>query len=109
MKNHDSIPSGTTLPYFCSSCSRWFVAFGAVAAGDILCMCGAPLQQRPMLRGLYEVRPAASEDEIPTNPGHGPIPKEPDVGYGASHGYDASHGGPTGPGDAPADVAEGTL
>ena len=32
------------------------------------------------------------------------IPKEPDHGYGASHGYDVTHGGPSGPGDAAADV-----
>ncbi len=27
---------------------------------------------------------------------------EKDAGYGESHGYSKSHGGPTGPGDAPA-------
>jgi len=27
---------------------------------------------------------------------------EKDVGFGASHGYEKSHGGPSGPGDAPA-------
>jgi hypothetical protein len=27
---------------------------------------------------------------------------EKDLGFGQSHGYDAQHGGPTGPGDAPA-------
>src|SRR5262249_16630145 len=27
---------------------------------------------------------------------------EPDLGYGESHGYGPAHGGPTGPGDAPA-------
>lgn len=30
------------------------------------------------------------------------LPKEPDLGYGESHGYGPAHGGPTGPGDAPA-------
>jgi hypothetical protein len=29
-------------------------------------------------------------------------PVEPDKGYGQSHGYAAGHGGPSGPGDAPA-------
>jgi hypothetical protein len=27
---------------------------------------------------------------------------EKDLGFGQSHGYDSQHGGPTGPGDAPA-------
>lgn len=30
----------------------------------------------------------------------GPVPR--DLGYGASHGYDETHGGPSGPGDEPA-------
>jgi hypothetical protein len=30
---------------------------------------------------------------------------EKDLGFGPSHGYDAEHGGPTGPGDAPAKPA----
>jgi hypothetical protein len=47
-----------------------------------------------------------AEESRVTSPGRGPMPKEPDHGYGASHGYDVTHGGPTGPGDAPADVDE---
>jgi hypothetical protein len=32
---------------------------------------------------------------------------EPDSGYGASHGYAPGHGGPSGPGDVPADEVDG--
>ena len=32
------------------------------------------------------------------------VPPEPDKGYGKSHGYGPPHGGPTGPGDAPAKI-----
>jgi hypothetical protein len=38
-----------------------------------------------------------------------PVPKEHDLGYGASHGYDQTHGGPTGPGDAPAKSTDGAT
>jgi hypothetical protein len=31
-----------------------------------------------------------------------PEEKQPDEGYDESHGYGPAHGGPTGPGDAPA-------
>jgi len=31
------------------------------------------------------------------------VGREPDLGYGESHGYGPAHGGPSGPGDAPAD------
>jgi len=31
---------------------------------------------------------------------------QPDAGYEQSHGYGPSHGGPTGPGDAPATGVE---
>jgi hypothetical protein len=96
------------ISYRCTSCSRCFVALDEEVAGQILCACGAPLSAGPLPRGVYELRSSVSVDARATNPGHAPIPKEPDIGYGASHGYDATHGGPTGPGDAPARV-EGTL
>jgi hypothetical protein len=106
MKNYNSMPARATIPYCCSSCSRCFVVFGTVVAGEILCSCGAPLWQRPLLRGRYELWPSAPDEDRPTDPCDAPTPKESDLGYGASHGHDASHGGPTGPGDAPADVTE---
>lgn len=31
-----------------------------------------------------------------------PAKTQPDAGYGKSHGYGPAHGGPSGPGDAPA-------
>jgi hypothetical protein len=35
-----------------------------------------------------------------------PEEHQPDKGYEESHGYGPSHGGPTGPGDAPAKLPE---
>jgi hypothetical protein len=39
----------------------------------------------------------------PTKPSK--IPGQKDQGYDESHGYGPGHGGPSGPGDAPADPA----
>lgn len=96
----------TAVSYRCSSCARCFLDFGEVGGGEIFCACSAPITPQPLLRGLYELRSGVSEEARATSPGRPPIPKEPDGGYGASHGCDVTHGGPTGPGDAPADVPE---
>jgi hypothetical protein len=56
------------------------------------------------LRARAKDAPAAPAH--PAADGAPPIPEEKDLGYTASHGYDATHGGPTGPGDAPAGAAE---
>lgn len=88
--------------YRCTSCSRCYVAFGRERAAQILCACGAPLAPIDLPRGAYELRSRAPIDAAATNPGRPPTPSESDVGYGASHGYPPSSGGPTGPGDAPA-------
>lgn len=39
---------------------------------------------------------------LPKRPSHTDESVEKDAGFGPSHGYPQSHGGPTGPGDAPA-------
>ncbi len=94
------------LAYRCSVCERCFIAVDAPAEGDLRCACGAPLTPRSLPLGLYELRlplpplekaPVAAAEPEPAREEH-----EHDLGYGASHGYDATHGGPSGPGDAPA-------
>jgi hypothetical protein len=69
-------------------------------------MSGAEL--RRSLLGRSSKQPPVSDATTPPRPAvvpTAPIPPEQDVGFGASHGYDPTHGGPTGPGDAPAKVA----
>lgn len=106
MNDVDLTARASAVSYRCSSCSRCFLDFGEVGSGEILCSCGSPVTAQPLSRGLYELGSAVSEGARATSPGRTAIPKEPDGGYGASHGYDVTHGGPTGPGDAPADVPE---
>jgi hypothetical protein len=91
-----------TISYRCSSCARCYIALDEEAATQILCACGAPLSAGPLPRGIYELRSPVSIDARATNPGRPPVPKESDLGYGALHGYGPAHGGPSGPGDAPA-------
>jgi hypothetical protein len=53
--------------------------------------------------GKYEIQPSDASSGHKKRPAkQGPAHAEDDLGYGASHGYGPSHGGPTGPGDAPA-------
>lgn len=106
MSELESMAHGPARSYRCSSCSRRFLAFGEEAGRKIFCACSAPLVAHALPRGLYELHSSTAEGARATSPGSAPMPKEPDVGYGASHGYDVAHGGPSGPGDAPADVPE---
>ena len=109
MTHVDSTTRETAVSYRCSSCSRNFLDFGGSGKGESTCGCGAPLTRHALSHGLYELRATEAEEPRTTSPGQTPIPKEPDKGYGASHGYDVTHGGPSGPGDAPADVPEGST
>ena len=45
---------------------------------------------------------------LPKRPSQNDETMEKDSGFGASHGYSQTHGGPTGPGDAPAKPAPKT-
>jgi len=90
MHRHGPTPGRITTPSCCSRCSRCFVTFGKAAAEEILCVCGAPLEQRPLSHPFYQLLPLGDE----------PDPERPDVEF------DASHRDPTEPGDAPVDVAE---
>jgi hypothetical protein len=66
-------------------------------------------EMRRTLLGRLTKQPAAGDATTPPRPAvvpAAPISPEHDVGFGASHGYDATHGGPTGPGDAPAKIAK---
>ena len=96
----DPMPDCPPVTYRCNGCSRCFVAVDEGVTGQILCACGAPLTAGPLPRGIYELRSHLPLDARATTPGR--APREPDGGYGASHGYGPSHGGPSGPSDAPA-------
>ena len=85
-----------------------------VALGAGLALLFAPMSgiemRRTLLGRAASKQPAVSGATTPPRPAvvtPAPIPPEHDVGFGASHGYDATHGGPTGPGDAPAKIAKG--
>jgi hypothetical protein len=99
-------PSRPSTPYYCSSCSRCFIAYRNSAADNLVCACGAVLAPGSLPRGVYELRSAVPDDSRVTNPAlpssSAGISTEADLGYGKSHGYGPAHGGPTGPGDAPA-------
>ena len=106
MNDSDTTSRGPVVSYRCSSCSRSFIDFGETCSGELVCACGEPLAPHALPRGLHELGVPVAHRAERSTPGRGSIPKEPDLGYGASHGYDVTHGGPTGPGDAPADVTE---
>ena len=109
MNHPDTTSRGPAVSYRCSSCSRSFIDFGETCSGEFVCACGAPLAPQALPRGLHELGVAVSHQAEKASSGRGSIPKEPDLGYGASHGYDVTHGGPSGPGDAPADVPDETT
>jgi hypothetical protein len=108
---HTPTTSRPATPYYCSNCSRSFIAYRNTEAGNIVCSCGAVLEPGSLPRGVYELCSPVSEDSRVTKPAlpsiSPGISTEADLGYGKSHGYGPSHGGPTGPGDAPAGEVEG--
>lgn len=94
--------------YTCENCFRRCVSVRERgAAGEPRCLCGAVLDSVALPVGVYEivdVSAPTSSAKPPRVEEPGPdIQQEADVGYGKSHGYAPGHGGPTGPGDAPAD------
>jgi hypothetical protein len=101
-------PRGATERAFaCTACTKTYLFVSGSAKAPSTCSCGAPLRHAPLPAGTYEIvvhaqdtvtAPIARE---PTAPELSP-PQERDLGYGESHGNAPGHGGPTGPGDAPA-------
>jgi hypothetical protein len=85
------------------------------AMSPLRCACGSELVAAGLPGGIYEIRRSQrTPRRRPRAPLTRPLlPHEPDLGYGESHGYGPAHGGPTGPGDAPAeeglDEAGGSL
>jgi hypothetical protein len=110
MNSEDLQASQPSTPYHCSNCSRCFIAVTGAAADELVCVCGARLVPESLPRGIYELRSMVPDDSRTTSPSlptSSPgIPQEADLGYGKSHGYGPAHGGPTGPGDAPASGEE---
>jgi hypothetical protein len=84
------------------------------------CVCGARIEPAAFASGVYEVRRSRRasrrrpREALPYGRGAGMgagdaaslAQREPDLGYGESHGYGPAHGGPTGPADAPAPAPE---
>jgi len=93
MHRHGPTPGRITTPYCCSRCSRCFVTFGKAAAEEILCVCGAPLEQRPLSHPFYQLLPLGDD------------PDEPDVEFDEVPGLEAARGDLTGPGDASVESA----
>jgi hypothetical protein len=89
-----------TEVYVCEDCSKRY----AVVPGDglgavgMMCTCGGDLIPVPLEPGVYELEGSRRSPKG----GQGSDAREADLGYNESHGYGPSHGGPTGPGDAPA-------
>jgi hypothetical protein len=106
MNESDLMACRPGISYQCARCCRCFVAWGGVDPGEAVCICGEPLLERWLASGLYELLLPAQTSRFSTTSGRAmdgdAIAKESDLGYGASHGYGPAHGGPSGPGDAPA-------
>jgi hypothetical protein len=109
MTDAEPTAHGLAVAYRCSGCSRSFIDLGEASSRELVCACGAPLTPHPLPHGLHELGAGVQHHAHKAAPASGAIPKEPDHGYGASHGYDVTHGGPSGPGDAPADVPDETT
>lgn len=93
--------------YACENCFRRCICIRERdSTNEPRCLCGARLESTELPPGVYEI----VDMSAPTDSAKAPrvedassnLTQEADVGYGKSHGYDPSHGGPTGPGDAPA-------
>jgi hypothetical protein len=63
--------------------------------------------ESPVRAGIYEIRRARGASRRKARAGVVPRPQrkahEQDLGFSQSHGYGPAHGGPSGPGDVPAD------
>lgn len=95
--------------YSCPRCARRFAIVTAQKSNaPPRCSCGGDLVVAVLPSGIYEIRRSrkATRRRPPrTSARNEPVAREPDLGYGESHGYGPAHGGPSGPGDAPADEA----
>jgi hypothetical protein len=107
MDDVDTNARESAAGYLCGACSRRFIDLGSSGSDELVCRCGAALSPQPLPRGLHELGAAVPvRQDAVRRARSSTTPKEPDQGYGASHGYDVTHGGPSGPGDAPAEVPE---
>lgn len=100
-------------PQICGAGSKRDVGGSVGASGAApRCACGSALLPAVLAPGVYEVkavkRKKGSAGKAPraAHRSDGSVPVEADLGYNESHGYGPSHGGPTGPGDAPADPSD---
>ncbi len=109
--NDDPIaPPGSGMQaYLCATCAWRCLVVGQERGPR--CICGGELTPVLLSPGQYGL--SGQEADLPRYvgdpsreghalPTHAPIEQEADLGFGASHGYDKGHGGPSGPGDVPA-------
>jgi hypothetical protein len=94
-------PQPNMHAYVCSACGRQGLVVGETTE-PLRCICGGELTPSMLSPGQYELIGQGGIAQQAAAPPPSPPAKEADLGYGASHGYDATHGGPSGPGDAPA-------
>ena len=94
----------------CSACEKHYVVVPDEDASDAppKCACGGTLTEMSLPPGVHELKSPrrAKRRKVRAAP-EGPPARareevEANLGYGESHGYGPAHGGPTGPGDAPA-------
>ena len=89
----------------CSACGKQF-AFSADRDDGRQCpFDGSTLRHSSLADGIYElVLARTSEAVAEATAASEDLSPERDLGFGPSHGCAVGHEGPTGPGDAPADV-----
>ncbi len=112
MTNRKPRSVSTLGSFTCATCDRVYIVSVAGPAADEgeapECKCGRALTESELAPGMYELSSVVQAQPGPTGRAAAlsdagqPIPREADLGYGASHGYSPTHGGPSGPGDAPA-------
>jgi len=89
--------------FVCAQCGKRYLIVAEAPARDPRCPSDASaLQIFALPLGVYELAPHRLSPEIEGRVSNANLQPERDLGFGASHGYAPGHGGPAGPGDAPA-------
>jgi hypothetical protein len=104
MDNRTAVRPSRMRAYLCATCAnRCLVVGEETEQQHAQCICGGNLTAALLSAGQYAltVQVGLSPSDLRAETASG-LRAETDLGYGHSHGYDSTHGGPTGPGDAPA-------
>jgi len=93
--------------FICAQCGKRYLIVAHARVREPRCPSDASVLQRlPLPIGVYELAAHQLSGEIEQRVSSGNLQPERDLGFGASHGYAPGHGGPAGPGDAPAPKRE---